>query len=59
MSIKSTQRITREHATLLLTREIEEASNNQLALMLDHAADCGLSHSLSKFDNFIVSEFPE
>lgn len=59
MSIKSTQRITRDTAISLLQRELETASNNQLATILDRAADSGLSHHLSIFDNFIVSDFAD
>lgn len=57
MSIKSTQRIKREQAIALLLSEIPQLSNDALGDMLDHLADSEQSKVVSKFDNFIVSEF--
>lgn len=59
MSIKTTQRITRERALLILLTEIPTLPNDTLADLLDQLADCGKSTQISRFDNFIVSEFVE
>jgi hypothetical protein len=52
MSIKTTQRITRQHALEILLSEIPELPNDALA-------DSGRSKRVSRFDNFIVSEFAD
>ncbi|MGE3341451.1 MAG: hypothetical protein AB7J46_06180 [Candidatus Altimarinota bacterium] len=39
--------------------EIPHLPNDVLADMLDDLAESELSHRVSKFDNFIVSEFTE
>lgn len=57
MSIKTTQRVTRERALLILLTEIPNLPNDTLADMLDQLADSGKSVQVSRFDNFIVSEF--
>ena len=57
MSIKSTQRITREQAIRILTSEIPMLPNNALGDLMDALADTEQSKYVSKFDNFIVSEF--
>jgi hypothetical protein len=57
VSIKSTQRITRERALSILLSEIPLLSNNTLGELLDWLADSEQSHTISRFDNFIVSEF--
>ena len=59
MSIKSTRRIKRERAIEILTEDLPNLPNDYLAKMLDHLADSELSHIISKFDNFIVTEFTE
>jgi hypothetical protein len=59
MSIKSTQRISRERALEILLSEIPELPNDALGDLMDALADCGHSKRVSEFDNFIVSEFPE
>ncbi len=56
VNIKQTQRVTRQLAITLLTREIEEASNNQLSAILDAAAASGLSKTLPGIFDFIVSD---
>jgi len=57
MSIKSTQRISRERAVSLLLSEIVQLPNGTLEDLLDLIADSGMSRTMSKFDNFMVSEF--
>lgn len=57
MSIKSTQRITREQALSILLDEIPKLPNDLLGDLLDMIADSEKSFRISKFDNFIVSEF--
>ena len=57
MGIKTTQRITRERALEILLSEIKELPNDALGEVLDALADSGQSKIISKFDNFIVSEF--
>ena len=57
MSIKTTQRITREHALDILLDEIPKLPNDLLASLLDRLADSEQSKRLSICDNFIVSEF--
>jgi hypothetical protein len=59
MSIKTTQRISRDQALTILLREIPELSDNMLGDLLDYLADSEQAHSISKFDNFIVSEFTD
>jgi hypothetical protein len=59
MSIKSTQRITRERAIEILTSEIPALSNDALGNLMDALADTEQSKCVSKFDNFIVSEFAQ
>jgi len=59
MSIKTTQRITRARALDILLSEIPTLSNDFLAELLDKLADSSVSLRVSKFDNFIVSEFIE
>ena len=59
VSIKTTQRITRERALAILLSEIPILPNGVLEDMLDALADTGQSHQISKFDNFIVSEFTD
>jgi hypothetical protein len=58
MSIKTTQRITRQAALSLLTEELPNLPNDLLGDILDKIADSEQSHTFSKFDNFIVSDFP-
>lgn len=57
MSIKSTQRISREMALAILLPELSLLPNDVLATLLDTLADSGHSHRISRFDNFIVSDF--
>lgn len=57
MSVKSTQRVNRERALVLLLSEIPSLPNDTLADLLDTLADSKQSQKLSYFDNFIVSEF--
>ena len=57
MSTKTTQRITRQEALLILLREISNLSNDVLGDMMDILADSEQSNYCSRFDNFIVSEF--
>jgi hypothetical protein len=57
MSIKSTQRISRERALSIILSEVPLLPNDTLGDMMDFLADCGQSHHVSKFDNFIVSDF--
>lgn len=57
MSIKTTQRITRQHALEILLSEIPELPNDALADLLNHLADSERSRHVSKFDDFIVSDF--
>lgn len=57
MSIKTTQRITRDRALSILLQELPQMSNDMLANLLDYIADSEQSKVVSKFDNFIVSEF--
>jgi putative heme degradation protein len=58
MSIKTTQRITRDRAIELIKMEIDNRiPNDVLASILDVIADSGSSIFMSRFDNFIVSEF--
>jgi hypothetical protein len=38
--------------------ELADISNDELGELLDKLADTGRSRRLSKFDNFIVSDFP-
>jgi hypothetical protein len=57
MSIKTTQRITREHALEILLSEIPKLPNDALADMMDELADSERSTRCSRFDNFIVSDF--
>ena len=59
MGAKSTQRITRERALEILLSEIPTLPNSELERMMDRLADSELSQKVSRFDNFIVSEFPE
>lgn len=57
MSIKTTQRVTREQALEILLSELPQLPNDALGDILDALADSGQSHRVSRFDNFIVSEF--
>ena len=57
MSIKTTQRITRSRALEILLSEIPTLPNDALGDLMDVLADTELSKYVSKFDNFIVSEF--
>jgi hypothetical protein len=57
MSIKTTQRITRERALSILFAELPLLPNDALGDILDALADSEQSRIVSKFDNFIVSEF--
>jgi hypothetical protein len=57
VSIKTTQRITREHALDILLSEIPNLPNDVLGDLLDELADSEQSKRVSVFDNFIVSEF--
>lgn len=59
MSIKTTQRITRQRALEILLEEIPELPNDTLASLMDVLADSKQSKICSIFDNFIVSDFPE
>jgi hypothetical protein len=59
MSIKSTQRITRQRALEILLAEIPGLSNDALAGLMDDLASSQESKVCSVFDNFIVSDFPE
>lgn len=59
MSIKTTQRINRDRATSILIQELALMSNDLLAELLDHIADSERGVLVSKFDNFIVSEFTD
>lgn len=59
MGVKSTRRITRERALLILLADIPQLPNDTLADLLDRLADSGQSKIVSQFDNFIVSEFAE
>jgi len=59
MSIKSTQRVSRQRALEILLSEIPTLPNDALGDMLDALADTEQSRIVSVFDNFIVSEFPE
>jgi len=56
MGIKSTQRISREKAISILLSEIIQLPNGTLEDLLDMIADSGTARTLSKFDNFMVSE---
>ena len=58
MSIKTTQRVTRDQAVQMVMDELADISNDELGELLDKLADTGRSRRLSKFDNFIVSDFP-
>ena len=57
MSYKSTMRITRAKALEILLSEIPTLPNDALAILMDALADSEQSKRISKFDNFIVSEF--
>ena len=57
MSCKTTQRVTREKALEILLAEIPTLPNDPLSDMLDALADTGQSHRVSRFDNFIISDF--
>jgi hypothetical protein len=57
MSIKTTQRITREYALDILLSEIPNLPNDVLGDLLDELANSEQSKRVSVFDNFIVSEF--
>lgn len=57
MSIKSTQRIKRDVAINILVGEIPNLPNDALGEMMDALADTEQSKYVSKYDNFIVSEF--
>lgn len=59
MSIKTTQRITRQRALEVLLAEIPKLPNDTLADLMDALADSEMSQVCSRFDNFIVSDFPE
>ncbi len=59
MSIKSTQRITRQRALEILLSEIPQLPNDTLGDLMDKLADSEQSRTCSRFDNFIVSDFPE
>lgn len=59
MSIKTTQRVTRARALEILLSEIPQLPNDTLADLLDRLADSERSTVVSRFDNFIVSEFGE
>lgn len=59
MSIKTTQRIGRQKSVEILNREISTAPSSLLEELLDYVANSGRSQTLSKFDNFIVSEFED
>lgn len=57
MSIKTTQRISRERALAILFSEIPSLPNDTLGDLLDSLADSRQSRQVSMFDNFIVSDF--
>jgi hypothetical protein len=57
MSIKTTQRITREVALSILMQDLPQLSNDMLGRLLDLIADSEQSKVMSRFDNFIVSQF--
>lgn len=59
MSIKTTQRITRERALSVLLAELPRLSNDLLGDLMDKLADSEQSTVCSRFDNFIVSDFPD
>jgi len=59
MSYKTTQRITRDRALAILMTEIPQLPNDALADMLDRLADSEQSKVVSRFDNFIVSDFTD
>lgn len=59
MSIKTTQRVKREQALEILMSELPVLPNDVLGDLMDILADSGHSKRLSRFDNFIVSEFPD
>ena len=59
MSIKTTQRITREKALEILLEEIPNLPNDTLGDLMDTLADSRQSKRVSIFDNFIVSEFTD
>lgn len=59
MSIKTTQRITRSKALELLFSEIPLLPNDTLGHLLDAVADSEDGRRVSRFDNFIVSEFAD
>src|ERR1035438_9376564 len=58
VSIKTTQRVTRDQAVQMVMDELADISNDELGELLDKLADTGRSRRLSKFDNFIVSDLP-
>ena len=59
MSIKTTQRITREKALEILLEEIPNLPNDTLGDLMDTLANSRQSKRVSIFDNFIVSEFAD
>ena len=56
MSWKSTITITRARALSILIEDISHVGNDVLGSMLDVLADSRQSHSLSEFNNFVVSD---
>jgi hypothetical protein len=56
MSIKTTQRITRQQALQILAEDIPQLPNDTLAHLLDTIANSEQSRTISMFDNFIVSD---
>ncbi len=59
MSYKTTQRISREKALVLLLSEIPTLPNDVLVDLLDTLAKSRQSRKVSMFDNFIVSNVGE
>lgn len=57
MSVQSTHRIKRETAVRILLEEIPNLPNDTLGEFMDALALSGQSKVVSKFDNFIVSDF--
>jgi putative heme degradation protein len=57
MSIKTTQHITRQQALDILLDDLPKLPNDALGQLMDALADTERSHRVSRFDNFIVSDF--
>ncbi len=57
MSIKTTRYVTREKALEILVSELGTLPNDTLGNLLDTLADSEQSHRISRFENFIVTEF--